>query len=86
MNRNAWIGVAAATVLVVVSIGAALVLTAGGPTTPAEAMGAPLFVEEAEVAGVQHAYDGDWTFFVGGGVTTGSVFTGAGAGFLICGG
>ena len=35
---------------------------------PTEAMGAPLFVEETFVAGIDHTYDGDFTFFVGGGV------------------
>jgi enediyne biosynthesis protein E4 len=29
---------------------------------------APRFVEEALAAGVEHAYDGEWQFFVGGGV------------------
>jgi hypothetical protein len=68
MNRTAWIGVIVAIVLVAVGVGAFVVLTSGGPTTPNEAMGAPRYVEEAEAAGVDHAYDGDWTFFVGGGV------------------
>jgi hypothetical protein len=31
---------------------------------------APRFVEEAAAAGLVHAYDGDFTFFVGGGVAT----------------
>lgn len=36
---------------------------------PAEgALGAPRFVEEADAAGLTHAYDGDFMFFVGGGV------------------
>lgn len=34
----------------------------------AAAMAPPRFVEEAASAGIDHAYDGDWTFFVGGGV------------------
>ena len=34
------------------------------------ALDAPRFVEEAEVAGLAHAYDGDFTFFVGGGIAT----------------
>jgi len=38
------------------------------PTGPTEAMAPPRFVEEAAAAGIQHAYDGDFTFFVGGGV------------------
>ena len=35
-----------------------------GPSTPAP----PHFVEEAATAGVTHVYDGEFTFFVGGGV------------------
>lgn len=35
---------------------------------PAKAMAPPRFVEEAASAGVNHVYDGDFTFFVGGGV------------------
>jgi hypothetical protein len=35
---------------------------------PATAMPAPRFVEEAQAAGVQHVYDGEFTYFVGGGV------------------
>lgn len=35
---------------------------------PVTAMGPPRFVEEAAAAGVEHAYDGGFTFFVGGGV------------------
>ncbi len=36
--------------------------------TTARAMDPPRFVEEAEAAGIHHAYDGGFTFFVGGGV------------------
>ncbi len=38
------------------------------PGVAAAAMDPPRFVEEAEAAGIDHAYDGEWTFFVGGGV------------------
>lgn len=48
--------------------GVILAFTFTGPTTPTAAMGPPLFVEETESAGIDHVYDGDWTFFVGGGV------------------
>jgi hypothetical protein len=34
----------------------------------AGALGAPHFVEEAEAAGIAHRYDGEFTYFVGGGV------------------
>lgn len=68
MSKTVWIGIGVVVLLVAVGIGAVLVLTSGGPTTPTEAAAAPHYVEEAEAAGVDHAYDGDWTFFVGGGV------------------
>ncbi|MCJ7726333.1 MAG: VCBS repeat-containing protein, partial [Acidimicrobiia bacterium] len=35
---------------------------------PAAAMDSPRFVEEAVAAGIEHVYDGDFLFFVGGGV------------------
>ena len=35
---------------------------------PVTAMPAPWFVEESAAAGIQHVYDGDFTYFVGGGV------------------
>jgi hypothetical protein len=41
--------------------------TATGATA---ALPAPRFVEEAAAAGLAHAYDGEFTFFVGGGVAT----------------
>ena len=40
------------------------------PAVPPTALEAPRFVEEAEAAGLAHAYDGDFMFFVGGGVAT----------------
>ena len=39
-----------------------------GPGTPTSAMAAPHFVEEASAAGIDHRYDGEFEFFVGGGV------------------
>lgn len=47
-----------------------VVLLATGPlrSEPVRAMGTPRFVEEANAAGIQHIYDGDFTYFVGGGV------------------
>jgi len=38
------------------------------PATPEAAMPAPHFVDEARAAGVEHAYMGEFEFFVGGGV------------------
>lgn len=68
MSKRAWFAVVAAALVVGAGAGVFLALNAGGATTPTEAMSAPRFIEEAETAGVVHAYDGNWTFFVGGGV------------------
>lgn len=68
MSMRRWLVVAGVVLVVGAVAGALLVLNAGGPTTPTEALQAPRFVDEAATAGVVHAYDGDWTFFVGGGV------------------
>jgi len=68
MSKTVWIGIGVVLILVAAGLGAVVMLTSGGPTTPTEAMGAPHYVEEAAAAGVDHAYDGDWTYFVGGGV------------------
>ena len=43
-------------------------LANAGPAAPAAALPAPRFVEEAAAAGIAHAYDGEFEFFVGGGV------------------
>jgi hypothetical protein len=45
-----------------------LALNVFGADASAAALAPPRFVEEAVAAGIQHAYDGDFTFFVGGGV------------------
>lgn len=68
MSLRRWLLVAGVFLVVGAAAGVLLVLNTGGPTTPTDALPAPHFVEEAEAAGVVHAYDGDWTFFVGGGV------------------
>lgn len=39
-----------------------------GGESPKEASGVPRFVEESETSGVTHVYDGEFLFFVGGGV------------------
>ena len=44
------------------------VLAARAPGTSTEALPAPGFVEEAAAAGIEHRYDGEFDFFVGGGV------------------
>ena len=56
----------------VVAVGAIGLAVGGTALTrhagPATALPAPHFVEEAIAAGVEHAYQGEYTFFVGGGV------------------
>ena len=55
------------------TLAAALLTVSGARSTPASATteaGALRFVEVAAEAGVLHAYTGDWTHFVGGGVAT----------------
>jgi hypothetical protein len=59
--------VAAATVAAIVVV-AVLVGTVQAPATQVTALPAPRFVEEARAAGIEHAYQGDFEFFVGGGV------------------
>jgi hypothetical protein len=68
VSKKGWLIAGIIAVVLVVGLGAVVLLTSGGAITPTEALRAPRFVEEAEAAGVDHAYDGDWTYFVGGGV------------------
>jgi enediyne biosynthesis protein E4 len=67
VNRLAWLAVAAV-VAAGVLVGAVLVAGRAAPASPPAALGAPTFVQEAEKAGIDHSYDGEFTFFVGGGV------------------
>lgn len=66
-RSTAWLLVG---VLVGTSAALGVVLTANALLTddPAAAMAPAHFVEEAVAAGIDHAYDGDFTYFVGGGV------------------
>lgn len=67
-SRRLVVGGAIA-VLVLAAGGVAVAALANrGQATPAAALPAPRFVEEAAAAGLTHAYDGEFTFFVGGGV------------------
>jgi len=59
------IGVAAGAVVALATV---LAIDAFWTDEPATAMAPPRFVEEADAAGVNHVYDGDFEFFVGGGV------------------
>jgi hypothetical protein len=58
-----WLVGGGLAMVAVVSAGAAVI----GPWRVA-ASGAPHFVEEAATAGLDHVYDGDFSYFVGGGV------------------
>ncbi len=53
-------------VVVAAAIGAALFGPGADPV--ASGLGPPRFVEEAAAAGIEHVYDGEFEFFVGGGV------------------
>ncbi len=65
---RAIIALAVGAVVVVATIALAFGASAvTGPATSA-ALPAPRFVEEALAAGIEHAYEGEYTFFVGGGV------------------
>lgn len=60
--------VAAVVIVTLVVTGAIFVTATSTPTTPSTALPAPRFVEVAVDAGVDHAYTGEFQFFVGGGV------------------
>ena len=55
---------------VVLAAGSAVLLIPSllGPQAPETAMDAPGYIEESTAAGINFVYDGEWTFFVGGGV------------------
>ena len=57
-----WLAVAATVVIVIVGSVAVLALSSAGASR------APRFVDEAAAAGLTHAYDGEFFYFVGGGV------------------
>ena len=65
MSSRARLATALTTSVVVLAAAAALVIRSGddAPITP-------LFVDETRAAGIDHAYDGEYPFFVGGGVAT----------------
>ena len=68
-QRGALIAGSALVVLVAaVALGTALGSGRSGAATPPVALDPPHFVEEAAAAGIEHRYDGEFTFFVGGGV------------------
>ena len=65
MSSRARLATALTTSVVVLAAAAALIIRSGddAPITP-------LFVDETRAAGIDHAYDGEYPFFVGGGVAT----------------
>jgi enediyne biosynthesis protein E4 len=69
MSRRSAIVVAALVVVVLVVIAAAVfTVTRLGASSPTVALGPPRYVEEAQAAGIDHVYDGDFRFATGGGV------------------
>ena len=65
-RRAARIAIVAVVVLFATAVvGASIART---PSSPPAALAAPRFVEEAGAAGIAHRYDGEFTYFVGGGV------------------
>ncbi len=68
LSRTTRLVLGGALVALVAGTVAVGVIATSRPPTPTEALPAPRFVEEAAAAGIRHAYDGEFTFFVGGGV------------------
>jgi enediyne biosynthesis protein E4 len=66
-RRVLWLGLGATGLLSVAAV-AVVALDLFGATTPTSALAPPRFVDEASAAGIEHAYDGEWPFFLGGGV------------------
>ncbi len=67
-GRTILITLGAVVVGLVGLVGVLLALANAGPATPTAALPAPRFIEEAAAAGIAHTYDGEFEFFVGGGV------------------
>ena len=65
-RRRLWLTIGI--VIGIAATGSVLMLTRLGPGRASGALPAPRFVEEAVAAGVEHRYDGEFLFFVGGGV------------------
>src|SRR5918999_3199911 len=66
-HRGARIA-AGAGIGLVISLGTLAAAQRLAPGNPADALPAPRFVEEASAGGVDHRYDGEFMYFVGGGV------------------
>lgn len=63
-----WLGAGIASGVLVTGALVAGALAIFSPDLPEAASPAPVFVEEAAAAGVDHVYDGEFNYFVGGGV------------------
>lgn len=68
MTTGRWIASGLAALAAVLIVVGAVALLTQGSTTPTDAMAPPQFVEVTDDAGINHSYEGDWRFFVGGGV------------------
>jgi hypothetical protein len=68
-SRPAWFVAAALAAIILVAV-AVLVGNEPDAAEPAGAADPPRFVDAAPTAGIDHVYDGDFEFFVGGGVAT----------------
>jgi hypothetical protein len=66
--RTAWFGLLVVAVLIVGGGLLAILAGALGAPGPATALDPPRFVDDSASAGVDHRYDGDFEYFVGGGV------------------
>ena len=69
-RRRAAIGAGALVVGALVGVGAWIAGPWSGSATPTTALEAPHFVDESAESGIEHTYDGDSPFHVGGGVAT----------------
>lgn len=67
-GRTNLIALGAVVVGLVGLVGVLVALANAGPATPTAALPAPRFIEGAADAGIAHTYDGEFEFFVGGGV------------------
>jgi hypothetical protein len=67
-HRRAWIVAGAAIAIVALVALSVIVIPGLRSAGPADSLPAPRFVEEAAAAGLDHAYDGEFLNFVGGGV------------------
>jgi hypothetical protein len=67
-HRRAWIVAGAAIAIVALVALGVIVIPGLRSAGPADSLPAPRFVEEAAAAGLDHAYDGEFLNFVGGGV------------------